>query len=78
MIFSIPLVAILTAHQRKMAEILHRKHAESVNDQAVLEELARLRQMVTDQSLVIEELRDQQRLLGRPTVDQSVQQRLNS
>jgi hypothetical protein len=44
MVFGIPIVAILTHHQRKMAELIHRNHAE-VNP-IVVEEVNRLREEV--------------------------------
>lgn len=78
-VFSIPLVAILTHHQRKMAEILHRKpdNGQAMNE-GVLQELQRLRQLVNEQSLVIEELRDNQQALARMSSDaHAVRERLN-
>ena len=45
MVFGIPIVAILTHHQRKMAELIHRNHAE-VNP-IVVEEVNRLREEVS-------------------------------
>ncbi len=41
MVFGIPMVAILTHHQRKMAELIHSKHNE-INP-VVIEEVERLR-----------------------------------
>ena len=45
MVFGIPIVAILTHHQRKRAELIHRNHAE-VNP-IVVEEVNRLREEVS-------------------------------
>ncbi len=41
MLFGIPIVAILTHHQRKMAELIHRNH--SVQQETKVDEVARLR-----------------------------------
>ncbi|MBX3096518.1 MAG: hypothetical protein KF812_06625 [Fimbriimonadaceae bacterium] len=38
--FGIPIVAILTHHQRKMAELIHGK--QGTNDEAIRQELGRL------------------------------------
>jgi carbonic anhydrase len=42
MFFGIPIVAILTHHQRKMAELIHRKHGSEISP-IVVEEINRLR-----------------------------------
>jgi hypothetical protein len=42
--FGIPIIAILTHHQRKMAELIHRSHAEA--NPALMDEVGRLRDEV--------------------------------
>lgn len=44
MVFGIPMVAILTHHQRKMAELIHRNQSSVTN--ATADEVARLREEV--------------------------------
>lgn len=53
MIFGIPIVAIVTAHQRKMAEIIHRAHNDP-NNQALNQMYAELQHSRAE----IAELRD--------------------
>ena len=56
--FGVPLVWILTAHQRKMAEIIHRTHQQQGSSQveAVTQEVRDLRQMVIQQSIALDNL----------------------
>ncbi|MCU0315128.1 MAG: hypothetical protein MUC92_00900 [Fimbriimonadaceae bacterium] len=62
----IPIVAILTAHQRRMAEIIHANNAHNVAEnselQALRYEIAQLRELVTSQALAVEQLRSEQRI----------------
>lgn len=46
-VFSIPIIAILTAHQRKMAELIHGKSEQGAHINEVLHELRRLNDKVT-------------------------------
>lgn len=62
MVFGIPIVAILTSHQRKMAELIHSRHSqEAVNPQVLAElsqlrmEVARLRDTVNQQVLAADQ-----------------------
>lgn len=65
MVFGIPIAAILTHHQRKMAELIHGKQVEAqqLNPaimheiQSLRGEVARLRDQVNSQTLEIEDLR---------------------
>lgn len=65
MIFAIPIAAILTSHQRKMAELIHGKQAEAMQMnpavmheiQSLRAEVARLRDQVNSQTLALEDLR---------------------
>jgi hypothetical protein len=74
-IFMIPIVAILTAHQRKMAEIVHGSNSnQNTNPQALAEttqmreEMRQLREMMNQQTLAIDNLRDEFR--GRSNIEQ--------
>ena len=73
-IFMIPIIAILTAHQRKMAEIIHGKNGQNMNplglnlsyasqqDMAMMrEEMRQLRELVQNQTLAIDNLGTRQR-----------------
>jgi hypothetical protein len=62
--FSIPIIAILTTHQRKMAEILHRGRDQQEAERAALE-VQNLREVVTQQTFLIEDLRQRQDVLER-------------
>lgn len=65
MVFGIPMVAILTAHQRKMAELIHGKQQQAndlgplVNEvQALRQEVYELRQRMNEQQIALDDLRD--------------------
>lgn len=58
-VFLIPIVAILTAHQRKMAEILHRNRESSAANPeiaALRAEVARLASAVHQQTIMLDNL----------------------
>lgn len=59
--FSIPIVAILTSHQRKMAQIIHGNHRENVANEALQQEIQQLRQVVYQQSIEMDNLRSEVR-----------------
>ena len=70
LIFMTPIIAILTAHQRKMAEILHsRPQVPTEEIQALRREVADLRQLVHQQAIALD---------GRSTVVPPVSDRLSS
>ena len=56
--FMIPIIAILTAHQRKMAEIIHRGQSQGNSDEiaALRNEVARLTQAVHQNTIAIDSL----------------------
>lgn len=60
LLLMIPIIAILTAHQRKMAEIIHRNQAQSgqldETAAALRAELARLTQAVHQNTIAIDNL----------------------
>ena len=74
-IFSIPIVAILTNHQRKMAELIHRNQPQSTQlDPMVQQQLANMQAQIADlRSMMQEHIINNDR-----TSTSSVEQRLNS
>ena len=72
-IFSIPIVAILTAHQRKMAELMHRNQPQQV-DPMIQNQLANMQGQIADlRSMMQEHIINN----DRPASTSSVEQRLN-
>lgn len=72
MIFGIPMVAILTHHQRKMAELIHRNHAEvnpMVMDEVnrLRDEVRRLREELHETTIALDDARR-----VRPSIEQRV------
>ena len=64
MLFGIPIAAILTSHQRKMAELIHGKQdGHAVNQtllaevQALRAEVHALRGQVNEQAIIVDDLR---------------------
>ena len=55
-VFLIPIIAILTAHQRKMAQIIHGNQQNRQFDQNVSAEVNELKQLVYQQSIAIDQL----------------------
>lgn len=68
----IPIVAILTNHQRKMAEIIHRDRSHSGTDEAVLREIQNLRHQLNQLTLSVDSLKDEVR------TSQAVQERIEN
>lgn len=59
MIFGTPIVAILTAHQRKMAQIIHenqRNQLPNPETQALREEIRELRSLVHQQAIAMDNI----------------------
>lgn len=52
----IPIVRMLTRHQRNMAELIHGKAASQNADNAMAEELSQLRTLVHRQAIQIDDL----------------------
>jgi len=79
-VFMIPIVAILTAHQRKMALIFHGNRENQVNKQeqsdSVSAEVRELRQIVYQQSIAIDTISSKLDRLAAPSATPEVQQRL--
>lgn len=68
LVFSIPVIAILTKHQRKMAEIFHQRHpADRAVDPNTLVEVAQLRAEVTRlRDLVNQQVLERDRVVADP------------
>ena len=75
-VFGIPIIAILTAHQRKMAEIIHRNHSQQA-DPMVQQQLASMQSQIADlRSMMQEHIINNDRTFVPPP-PASVEQRLN-
>lgn len=55
LVFMIPIIAILTAHQRKMAELMHRPQQNPQADQ-LSNEIQQMRQILTQQTIALDNL----------------------
>ncbi len=82
LVMSVPIVAILTHHQRKMAAIVNfqrRSGLTSEHDNQVSKEIADLREIVAQQAIVLDDLSSMhRRLLERTSEADSIRQRLGS
>lgn len=82
MVFGIPLAAILTHHQRKMAELIHgnnKAQADSQEMSQLREEVRQLRERSNKLMLEIDDMRSAMRMLGSreaADVDRETQNRL--
>ena len=79
-VFMIPIIAILTAHQRKMAELMHQRQPESSPHE--LSELRRdvqqLKEIVSQQAIQMDDFLSNQRKLsaGPPAVPAELRDRI--
>ena len=73
LIFGIPIIAILTTHQRKMAELIHRNQPQQV-DPMIQQQLASMQSQISDMRSMM-----QDHIINndRPSTTNSVEQRLN-
>jgi dsDNA-specific endonuclease/ATPase MutS2 len=75
--FSIPVVAILTYHQRKMTELIHGKANQQqslqVESQRIENEVRELRQLVHQQTIAIDDIRKKLDALGARHSDEMTQ-----
>ncbi len=82
--FMIPIIAILTAHQRKMAEIMRndaRMHPQNNEISELRREMSDLKAIVSQQAIQMDDFLTQQRQAASqipPRIPQDVQERLNS
>ncbi len=76
----IPIVAILTQHQRRMAEIMHQNRPQSQHEIAELRrEVSQLKEIVTQQALQMDDfLTKQSQLMAPAPPPAPIHQRLNS
>ena len=63
LVFGIPIIAILTHHQRKMAELIHQKKNEVTPDMGaalhgIAEEVRQMRQELHNQAIAVDDLKD--------------------
>lgn len=78
MVFIIPLIAVLTHHQRKMAELVHRNQIPTpMPDQARLErEIDSLKQLMHQQAIALDNLQGKLDLALSRGDEEEVRQRL--
>jgi hypothetical protein len=70
----IPIVAILTRHQRSMAELIHSRHATNPAElEAIRQEIRELRTILHSQTIALDDIRSQSQA---PMADPSIQKRL--
>lgn len=81
-VMSVPIVAILTRHQQKMASIIHGSKAQGMNtetEQRLESEIAELRQMLAQQTILVDDLQSMhRRLLERNGEADTVRNRLGN
>jgi hypothetical protein len=80
LMFGIPIVAILTGHQRKMAELMRQpiqgqQPMSNIEIQALRAEVRELKQMLADQSLAIDQIRGASSVSTPPSIP--IHERLN-
>lgn len=71
----IPIIAILTAHQRRMAEVLNARSGNGAEDARILKmeaELAAMREQMAHQTLVLDSIHRSQRALESQIVSGGV------
>ena len=82
MVFGIPIIAILTAHQRKMAELIHGQKNNNALDSNVQHQLHAMQQQITElKGLMQEHIINNDRttpVIQTPPPSPSIEQRLNS
>jgi hypothetical protein len=78
-VMAVPIIAILTSHQRKMAMLIHGAHREqqqgSANNDALVNEIRELKQVVYQQAIALDSLRTEVR---QGSVPQSTQAQLSN
>jgi methyl-accepting chemotaxis protein len=71
-IMLIPIVAILTAHQRKMAQIIHGSQQNRQIDPNVSAEVNELKQLVYQQSIAIDQLSTKLDKVSAPEIEDRI------
>ena len=74
LIFMIPIIGILTNHQRKMAELMHNKAGNAGDIEALRREIYELKQLVHQQAISIDNLLARQ----QPTTPPDISTRISS
>ena len=64
----IPIIVILTKHQQKMAEIMHRTAGDEGQIAALRQEIAELRALVHQQAITLDNISQFQKSLNAPPV----------
>jgi len=81
-IFMIPIIAILTHHQRKMAELMRHQQPQAAPDELaeMRREMQELKQLVSQQAIQMDDFLSSQRKLSvaPPPVPQDLQSRIGS
>lgn len=77
-IFMIPIVAILTKHQQKMAELIHGNQNQNAFAELsyLRAEVAQLKEVVTNQQLALDDMRNRVRTMDQNS--DSISNRLNT
>ena len=76
-VFGIPIIAILTTHQRKMTELIHRNNPQTV-DPLVQQQLANMQAQIADmRSMLQEHIINNDRSVNAPPPRDSIEHRLN-
>ena len=74
----IPIVVILTRHQQRMAEIVHRTAGDHSELTALRHEIAELKSLVHQQAITLDTLAGMQRTLSAPPSAPAVAERLSA
>ena len=70
-VFALPIIAVLTRHQQRMAQILHdRQGAQPLATDRLAEELAHIRQVLTQHTIALDNLAEVQRKTAQTTQDE--------
>lgn len=81
LIMAVPITAILTAHQRKMAAIFHAQRNRGMDSDVAArlsQEMSELKQIVAQQAIMLDDINTlHRRLLERDAGDESMRKRLN-
>jgi hypothetical protein len=73
----IPVVAIFTHHQQKMAQILNQNAGDHNEIAALRKEIAELKSLVHQQAITLDNIASAQRMLTAPPPTPSVAERLS-
>ena len=74
----IPIVAVLSHHQQKMAQIIHGGGGAQGQTDALRQEIAELKSFVHQQAIAIDNLANAQKALSAPPPTTSISERLTT